>query len=1054
MREVKLFMDKKMDKEIENSELNEELNQENLDEVAGGKGELKKGSAALMSSLMLLSGAPGMSAYDNKARTGSMQTISANNSTSAKPGKLDGLKEKFQEKFKNILSKEKLQEIFKKENLQKIFTKENLKKYGIPAGMIGGGAVSAAALYKILMNNPKLLISSEDKSVDIKTILEAYPNYTVADCIYICSSLLRTKDSNLELKKNIMPSGTNELRSTIISFVEDNQNLRNKQDLRNKTEKILNLKARKALEIINKYEKYGNYQLHFLINDMVKLYTNYQPGSVRQSPEYQGIYLFYPGNLEDFDLNMIEKPAEAEKIAKEKHEANLARMKKEREYISHKNPDDDNNIEVFEGRKDLTLSDKTFDRPMGCVEIENVLQKYQDFTIAECAYIYHNFKYADKESIELNLDQITGQANELCERITKLAKGEIELNNDIKPADKGLKTTELENKIETIMNLKAGKAYDIITKYKNGTGSSLRTLIGQMEICYTGFEFNGFQSSCLWRIEKLDLNEINNPKPVKEPEKKNGEVVPEKEREKDGGGEFNSESESEYDESESDESEYEESEYEDDEYEYDKSKIVFSTRELYDREMCDLIREIIKKYPDHTIDEYVYIYSAILRAAKENPEKPRLELEKNLVTEGAKEVHDVLVSSLLDPQFKKTADKMLSSKVEEACSMYRYKDNESFIYDRLISEIAHMINFYNCPNKNRSEERDNYVLCSWYFRYNGKDENLEDEEAEGEKFEFSYDTFGKELCLVKPKDILEKYPDFTLVECAHIRNILDSHSFDDDSPVTLTRNQIAQGAESLRNILNSILDMFNPELKDKANKLMDLKAKETYRIKDTREIYPICGLIQSMAYCDKEPESRRFQDYYIKKLKEVELNWLDNTNFAEEHPEEEKNLGGGYDSDSEEENKEKEKEKYPDSEPENEPENEAENEPENDSDDNSDDESENDSDDNSDEDKKWRIQSEKINNAVESIQQLIEDNKENGNTQLGELIADNIEKVLPGLGLTPDKFNNAVESICPQEFFEQTISSYQSEKIKEYQLKIYLGRIFQLLIREQSTQNE
>ena len=73
---------------------------------------------------------------------------------------------------------------------------------------------------------------------------------------------------------------------------------------------------------------------------------------------------------------------------------------------------------------------------------------------------------------------------------------------------------------------------------------------------------------------------------------------------------------------------------------------------------------------------------------------------------------------------------------------------------------------------------------------------------------------------------------------------------------------------------------------------------------------------------------------------------------------------------------------------------------------------------------------------------------------MGELIADNIEKVLPGLGLTPDKFNNAVESICPQEFFEQTISSYQSEKIKEYQLKIYLGRIFPLLIREKSTQNE
>ena len=103
-------MDKKINKEIENSELNEELNQKDLDEVAGGKGELKKGSAALMSSLMLLSGAPGLSAYDNKARTGSMQTISAGNSTPVKTGKLDGLKEK----FKNILSKEKLQEIFKK----------------------------------------------------------------------------------------------------------------------------------------------------------------------------------------------------------------------------------------------------------------------------------------------------------------------------------------------------------------------------------------------------------------------------------------------------------------------------------------------------------------------------------------------------------------------------------------------------------------------------------------------------------------------------------------------------------------------------------------------------------------------------------------------------------------------------------------------------------------------------------------------------------------------------------------------------------------------------
>lgn len=103
---------------------------------------------------------------------------------------------------------------------------------------------------------------------------------------------------------------------------------------------------------------------------------------------------------------------------------------------------------------------------------------------------------------------------------------------------------------------------------------------------------------------------------------------------------------------------------------------------------------------------------------------------------------------------------------------------------------------------------------------------------------------------------------------------------------------------------------------------------------------------------------------------------------------------------------------------------------------------------------KWKIQREKIINAIESIQQLIEDNKENGNTQLGELIANNIEKVLPELGLTTDKFNNAVASTRYREFFEQTISSYQSREIKEYQLKGYLGIIFPLLIKQQSTQNE
>ena len=988
MREVKLFMDKKMDKEIENSELNEELNQEDLDEIAGGKGELKKGSAALMSSLMLLSGAPGMSAYDNKARTGSMQTISADNSTSAKTGKLDGLKEK----FKNILSKEKLQEIFKKENLQKIFTKENLKKYGIPAGVIGGGAVSAAALYKILMNIPKLLISSDEKTDHelIKIILEKCPNYTVADCMYIYSSLLRTKDSNLELKKNLMPSGATELRHTIISFVGDNQ------ELRKKTEKLLNLQAGKAFKLINRYEKYGNYQLSSLVNDMAELCTYYQPGANPQPFEYRKVLPSYLDCLEKFDLNMIEKPQEAEKIIKERHEANLGKIREENKYVPNENSDD--NIEASKGGSEIILSQETFNIPVRRVKIENVLKKYPTFTIAECAYIYYQLQHMDGEIVVLNRNQVARQANELCSRIAALTDDDIELRNNA-------------NKM---MNLQAEEAYKIITSYENENDSLLHALIKRMSICYTGFQFDGFQSVCLDYIKELNLNEVNNPQPDEEREEEsdgenNNEVAPEEDREEDDG-----------------------------------SKIVFSKDRLRNKERYDIIKEILENYPDYKVDEYVYICSAILRAIEENPENPSLKLEKNLVPAGAEKVHDVLVSSLLDPQFKKTADKMLSSKVEEACSMYRYKDNESFIYDRLISEIAHMINFYNCPNKNRSEERDNYVLCSWYFRYNGKDENLEDEEAEGEKFEFSYDTFGKELCLVKPKDILEKYPDFTLVECAHIRNILDSHSFDDDSPVTLTRNQIAQGAESLRNILNSILDMFNPELKDKANKLMDLKAKETYRIKDTREIYPICGLIQSMAYCDKEPESRRFQDYYIKKLKEVELNWLDNTNFAEEY-EEEKEKEKDSDYEAEEES---------DSEYENESDDESDGEAEDDYDNESEGESGDETDEESDEDSEWKIQREKIKNAIESVQQLIEDNKENGNTQLGELIADNIEKVLPGLGLTPDKFNNAVESICPQEFFEQTISSYQSEKIKEYQLKIYLGRIFPLLIREQSTQNE
>ena len=101
---------------------------------------------------------------------------------------------------------------------------------------------------------------------------------------------------------------------------------------------------------------------------------------------------------------MIDNPQEAEKIVKERYEANLARIKadlarekREKEYVPNENSD--NNIEVLKGREDLILSDETFDRPMGCVKIKNVLKKYQDFTIAECAYIY--FKYEGREKVKL-----------------------------------------------------------------------------------------------------------------------------------------------------------------------------------------------------------------------------------------------------------------------------------------------------------------------------------------------------------------------------------------------------------------------------------------------------------------------------------------------------------------------------------------------------------------------------------------------------------------------------------------------------------------------------
>lgn len=970
MREVKLFMDKKMDKEIENSELNEELNQENLDEIAGGKGELKKGSAALMSSLMLLSGAPGMSAYDNKARTGSMQTISADNSTPAKTGKLDGLKEK----FKNILSKEKF---------QKIFTKENLKKYGIPAGMIGGGAVSAAALYKILMNNPKLLISSEDKSVDIKTILEAYPNYTVADCISICSSLLRTKDSNLELKKNLMPSGATELRNMIISVVEDNPNLRKK------TGKILNLQAGKAFKLINRYEKYGDYQLSSLVNDMAELCTYYQPGVNPQPFEYRKVLPSYLDCLEKFDLNMIEKPQEAEKIIKERHEANLGKIREENKYVPNENSDD--NIEASKGGPEIILSQETFNIPVRRVKIENVLKKYPTFTIAECAYIYYNLQHMDGEIVVLNRNQVARQANELCSRIAALADDDIELRNNA-------------NKM---MNLTAEEAYKIITSYENENDSLLHALIKRMSICYTGFQFDGFQSTCLDYIKELNLNEVNNPQPDDEREEENDEennkeVAPEEDREEDDG-----------------------------------SKIVFSKDNLRNKERYDIIKEILENYPDYKVDEYVYICSAILRAIEENPESPSLKLEKNLVPAGAEEVHDVLVSNVLDPRLRKIADKVLSLKAEEASEMV--KEEKNIRMDRIINTINFMAEFYNCPNKNKGEEHDHYIYSLKYFKDPEEAENPEDEKAEEQKFEFSYDTFEENLYLVKPKDILKKYPDFTVAECAHIYNILSNS--DEGSSVTLTRNQIAEGAESLRSTLDSILDRFNPQLKDKEHAVMDLKSEEAMNKYGNSQFYI---LVNIMASCGNNPESKIYQNKYIEKLKEFDLKEPDNTNFSEEY-EEEKEKEKDSDYEAEEES---------DSEYENESDDESDGEAEDDYDNESEGESDDETDEESDEDSEWKIQREKIKNAIESVQQLIEDNKENGNTQLGELIADNIEKVLPGLGLTPDKFNNAVESICPQEFFEQTISSYQSEKIKEYQLKIYLGRIFQLLIREQSTQNE
>ena len=62
--------------------------------------------------------------------------------------------------------------------------------------------------------------------------------------------------------------------------------------------------------------------------------------------------------------------------------------------------------------------------------------------------------------------------------------------------------------------------------------SDCHALIKRMAICYTGFQFDGFQSTCLDYIKELNLNEVNNPQPAEEREEgnngdNNNEVAPE-----------------------------------------------------------------------------------------------------------------------------------------------------------------------------------------------------------------------------------------------------------------------------------------------------------------------------------------------------------------------------------------------------------------------------------------------------------------------------------------------------------------------------------------------
>ena len=49
-------------KDYNNNDSKERVDKKELEEIAGGKGELKKGSAALVGSLMMLGGTPGISA--------------------------------------------------------------------------------------------------------------------------------------------------------------------------------------------------------------------------------------------------------------------------------------------------------------------------------------------------------------------------------------------------------------------------------------------------------------------------------------------------------------------------------------------------------------------------------------------------------------------------------------------------------------------------------------------------------------------------------------------------------------------------------------------------------------------------------------------------------------------------------------------------------------------------------------------------------------------------------------------------------------------------------